>query len=96
MISIEEFPSEEFLAQYDPPIHPTEILGYFSGPTLMERSLENPWSQFPAKVVIFRKNIEKHAHNEQDLVEEMRITLLHELGHYLGLDEADLEERGLN
>ncbi len=47
------------------------------------------------QIVLFRRNIERVAEDEDDLLEELRITLLHETGHFFGLDEAELEGAGL-
>ena len=50
----------------------------------------------PAQIILFLENIwEMVEGDEQDFCEEVRITLIHELGHYLGLDEDELDERGL-
>ncbi|MCB9743036.1 MAG: metallopeptidase family protein [Alphaproteobacteria bacterium] len=95
-VILEEVPSEELLEQYDPPASPASLLGYFSGHSLMERSLHDPWSILPGAIVLFRRNLERYANNREQLLEELRITLFHEVGHFLGLDEADLEERGLD
>lgn len=94
-IMLEELPEAELLAQYDPPASPLELLGYFSGHSLMDRSLENPWSMLPPTIVLFRKNLERHAADRAELIEQLRVTLFHEIGHFLGLDEDDLERRGL-
>ncbi len=95
-ILLDEVPSDEVLREYDPPAFPTEMLGYFSGASLMERSLEDPWSQLPGSIVLFRCNLQRLASDHARLVEELRITILHEVGHFLGLDEHDLEQRGLD
>ena len=95
-IVLEEVPDEETLRQWDPPAPPGDILGYFSGSSLMERSIENPWSNLPSAIVLFRRNLERIAHDRKHLIEELRITVLHEVGHFLGLDEDDLEARGLD
>lgn len=95
-IILEEVPSEELLEQYDPPAPPTHILGYFSGTSLQERSLENPWSNLPGAIVLFRRNLSRYARDREELVEELRVTIFHEVGHFLGLDEDDLEKRGLD
>jgi len=47
------------------------------------------------QIVLFRRNIERVAEDEGELLEEIRITLLHETGHFFGLDEAELEGAGL-
>jgi predicted Zn-dependent protease with MMP-like domain len=51
----------------------------------------------PSQVILFLENIRDYAEGDDGVYrEEVRTTLLHELGHYLGLDEIDLEERGLD
>lgn len=94
-ILLEEVPSVETCMHFDPPANPAEILGYYSGVPLTERSIENPWSTLPSAIVLFRRNLSRLAHDSEQLIEELRITLFHEVGHYLGLDEDDLEDRGL-
>jgi len=51
----------------------------------------------PTRIILFLKNLwEFSGTDEATFTEEVRITYLHELGHYFGWDEEDLEERGLN
>jgi predicted Zn-dependent protease with MMP-like domain/Flp pilus assembly protein TadD len=47
------------------------------------------------QIVLFRRNIARVAEGDDELREEIRITLLHETGHFFGLDEAELEGAGL-
>ena len=47
------------------------------------------------QIGLFRRNIERVAEDEDELREEIRTTLLHETGHFFGLDEAELEGAGL-
>jgi predicted Zn-dependent protease with MMP-like domain len=95
-IRVEEVPSDELLASFDPPMRPTELLGCMSGPSIVERSVSDAWSALPASILLFRRNLMRVAHDPEELREELRVTLLHEIGHYLGLDEQDLEDRGLD
>ena len=95
-IYIDEVPSVDLLRQFDPPARPGEVLGCFTGHALTERSSDDPWSALPATIVLFRRNLMRLAHDEEMLHDELRITLLHEIGHFLGLDEEDLEHRGLD
>lgn len=95
-ILLEDVPDIDLCLQYDPPAPPGEILGYFSGMSLMDRSIENPWSNLPSAIVLFRRNLERIAWDRTRLLEELRITVFHEVGHFLGLDEDDLEARGLD
>ena len=47
------------------------------------------------QIVLFRRNIERIAEDEEEMREELRVTLLHETGHFFGLDESELEGAGL-
>ena len=47
------------------------------------------------QIILFRRNIERVAEDEDELREELRVTLLHETGHFFGLDESELEGAGL-
>lgn len=71
-----------------------ELLGLFVGPSFGE-ALETADPQ-PSAIRLFVENLRDEA--EDDPVrfrQEVRTTLLHEIGHYLGLDEDGLAERGL-
>jgi predicted Zn-dependent protease with MMP-like domain len=48
----------------------------------------------PDKITIYRKPLEQAFSEPQELEEEIRITVLHELAHYFGIDEGRLEELG--
>jgi predicted Zn-dependent protease with MMP-like domain/predicted Zn-dependent protease len=47
------------------------------------------------QIVLFRRNIARVAEGDDELREEIRVTLLHETGHFFGLDESELEGAGL-
>ena len=50
----------------------------------------------PPQVILFLENIWELAEGDEEIFcDEIRKTFLHELGHYFGLDEADLTQRGL-
>jgi len=71
-----------------------DTLGLFVG---------EPWAEagstavpLPAQVILFLENLRDYAAGADDVFrEEVRTTYLHELGHYLGLDEGQLTTRGL-
>ncbi len=76
-----------------------QLCGLYTGIPLTERSVTH--SGVPSDVIhIFRAGIlslatDYHGNlDEDELREQIRITILHELGHHHGLDEADLEELG--
>ena len=93
-VAVELLPSDEDLLSSDPPLSPT-ILGLFRGQALPHRELMNPADHFPATVLLYQKNLERFARSREELLEQIGITVLHEVGHLLGLDEDDLAERGL-
>ena len=73
---------------------PEDLLGLFVGdPFAVPEPDRGP---VPPRIFLFLDNLWDFA-GEEDAVfrEEVRITYLHEFGHYLGLDEEDLEARGL-
>ncbi|MCL6564879.1 MAG: metallopeptidase family protein [Acidobacteriia bacterium] len=76
------------------------LLGLFEGVPQTERSFFE-LETGPARIVLFRKNIETYAREaareqhrplEDVIREEVRLTVLHELGHYFGMSEAQLED----
>jgi predicted Zn-dependent protease with MMP-like domain len=93
-ISVEDVPSDEDLTSSKPPLSPL-ILGVFRGTPVGERSVFNAQDHFPASIVLYQRNLERFARTRDELIEQIGITLMHEVGHLIGLDEEDLWERGL-
>ena len=72
-----------------------DSLGLFTGPAFDEA--EHSISPVPAQIILFLENLWTFAGGDRETYrEEVHKTYLHELGHYLGLDEGDLTERGLD
>jgi predicted Zn-dependent protease with MMP-like domain len=69
------------------------LLGIYDGVPLTEQ-VDAPL-RLPGCVRIFKRNLEREAADRDHLIDELRVTLLHEVGHHLGWDEDDLEQRGL-
>jgi predicted Zn-dependent protease with MMP-like domain/Flp pilus assembly protein TadD len=86
-IIVDDFPSREFVLE-NPTLGP-QILGLFTG------NAHHAHHPMPTAIMLFRKNLEKIVGDRDELEMEIRKTLLHEIGHYLGLDEEDLKARGL-
>lgn len=87
-VHFEPAPNEAILADgYEP-----DLLGLFIGPPLAEPES----SPLPPQILLFLDNLWDYTGGDEQIYrQEIRTTYLHELGHYLGLDEIDLEERGL-
>lgn len=91
-VHVPDLPRAEDLCAYEWPADPC-LFGLYVGTPLPERSLGQV-PQLPDVICIYKRNLERMFHDRDDLVEEIRITVLHEIGHYLGMDEDLLEERG--
>ncbi|MER2562673.1 MAG: metallopeptidase family protein, partial [Myxococcaceae bacterium] len=77
----------------EPPLSPT-ILGLFRGPPLQEQCV--PADGDPCRsVALYRKNLGRAVKSREELIQQMRVTLLHEIGHLRGEDDGELAARGL-
>lgn len=65
-----------------------ELFGLYEGTPLDQRGVE--YGALPDRVTIYRGPIVRMAHTRREVVEQIRETVLHELGHHFGLDEDDL------
>ncbi len=95
-ILIEDEPTEDFLRQMGIPEDglPSDLCGAHWGVPLTEQSVGLAIEE-PERVYLFRGPILRLAGDEPGALEqEIRITLLHELGHHFGLDDDDLDELG--
>lgn len=94
-ILIEELPDGHLVRQEN--ISP-QVLGLFVG---VPHSLPDgtPWNTDPTaeptRILLFKRNLEKVAQSHDQLVEQIQITVKHEIGHYLGLDDDELDRLGL-
>jgi predicted Zn-dependent protease with MMP-like domain len=73
----------------EPPDYMPDTMGLYEGTPLIHR-----WSDdiaLPDQITIFKGSIERACRTEKEIEHEVRVTVLHEVGHYFGLDEAQLE-----
>jgi predicted Zn-dependent protease with MMP-like domain len=70
------------------------LLGLYRGVPLPQRSV---WSfhPYPDIIHIFQRNIERICRTEEEIIEQVRQTVMHEIGHHFGMDEEQLRELGL-
>jgi len=90
-ILLEDFPSRELMAAEN--VSP-QILGLFVGSPRTEMSATSQALDLD-RVLLFVKNHEKICRDREDLIEQIQVTVRHEIGHYLGLDEEDMDRLGL-
>jgi predicted Zn-dependent protease with MMP-like domain len=70
-----------------------ELLGLYEGVPLVERGADDVFLQ-PDRITLFFEPLAASARTEEELRHEIRVTLVHELGHFFGFDEDELAERG--
>ncbi len=105
---VEDGPSEAILEEFGiPPEHADELCGLHSGVGITERSVED-LPELPDTITIYRQGILALAGGwtsgvddsgdpvggEEKVSAEIRITILHEVGHHFGLSEEDLDKLG--
>lgn len=89
-VSFEPYPNADLVADGLEP----DILGLFVGAD--HGGILDDAPPFPPQILLFLENILDQAEGDESLYrEEVRLTYLHELGHYLGWDEEEIARRGL-
>ncbi len=75
-----------------PPVKPGHLLlGVYVGVPRTQRSVFDLKVE-PDHIVLFQKNIEAVCRNDEEIREQVQRTVIHELGHYFGLDEDALKD----
>jgi tetratricopeptide (TPR) repeat protein len=85
---VTDLPQVSDLVATDPPLSPG-ILGLFRPPA------ETAPADAKATIVLYRRNLARAAHSDEELHREVRDTLMHEVGHLNGEDDEQLRDRGL-
>ncbi len=88
VIAVEEEPTEDDCVLTDTP-DDEELFGIYRGPMRTEMT----WSDLPglpSEIAIFRGPILRCTRNNREAVKEIKDTVVHELGHYFGLDDEEM------
>jgi predicted Zn-dependent protease with MMP-like domain len=90
VIAVEEEPTDEDLESLedDDDDADGELLGIYRGVALSERTHDMPL--LPDEIAVFRGPINRVARTRDDAVDEVRETVIHELGHYFGLGDDEM------
>ena len=90
-IRAEDFPSGEDAGWTG--VQRSELLGIFVGAAYQAKgSFFDIPAPLPDSIILYQKNIEAICNSEDQLIEEIRLTLVHEVGHYFGMSEEDLAQ----
>ena len=90
-VIVEDNPSDELLERMEIPEEDT-LFGLYEGTPLTERGFESPL--YPDRIWIFQRPIEEECDSEKEIKEEIKVTIVHEVAHFFGLDDDYLEELG--
>jgi len=92
-IVIDDLPSRDQLR--DNELDPDDTLyGLYEGVPRTEYGAD--WVAAPNRITLFRLPLEEDFPDPDDLADEVRITVIHELAHHLGIDDDRLEELGID
>ena len=81
------------LVEDDAPEHDPDLLGLYDGIALTER-FGDPMMELPDRIFIFRKNLLDMCESPEELEDEVRITVVHEVAHHIGIDDDRLHDLG--
>src|SRR3990170_2146449 len=70
------------------------LFGLYVGIPLTKRGRHYSMT-VPDTILVYQHTHERHCRNDDEIVEQVRQTVLHEVGHYLGIDEDRLQELGI-
>jgi len=96
----DEMKNVAVVVEDEPPAHvleemeiepPDSLYGLYQGTPLPERSFSAP-IQFPDRITLYQKPIEEDCEDEDEIRAVIGETLIHEVGHYFGLSEEEIEE----
>ena len=91
VVIVEDRPSEAFLDDMEITSGDT-LFGLYEGTPLTERGFDTPLH--PDRIWIFQGPIEEECESEEEITEEIKTTIVHEVAHFFGLDDEYLEELG--
>jgi predicted Zn-dependent protease with MMP-like domain len=80
------------LVEDEPPADDPDLLGVYDGVSLTERGTDH--TGLPDRITIFRRPLLEMCTDDDELVREVRITVVHEIAHHFGIDDARLHELG--
>ena len=83
-----------FLIEDEPPTHEPDLLGVYDGTPLTERGDSWAMGSLPDRITLFQGPLQRMCEDLQELLEEIAVTVVHEIAHHFGIDDARLHELG--
>lgn len=82
------------LVEDEPPAGSPSLLGVYEGTPLTERDGWWAAGSLPDRITIFRGPLSRMCDDPQQLIDQITITVIHEIAHHFGIDDAQLAELG--
>jgi predicted Zn-dependent protease with MMP-like domain len=89
-VHVEDYPDDEIAESVG--MRKNDLLGLFRGSGYANPGFFDIPLPLPDSIILYQKNIESICNSRERLLEEIRITLVHEVGHYFGLSDDDLAQ----
>jgi predicted Zn-dependent protease with MMP-like domain len=80
------------LVEDEPPADEPDLLGVYEGVSLTERTSDH--TGLPDRITVFRRPLLEMCETPEELVREVRITVVHEIAHHFGIDDDRLHDLG--
>jgi len=80
------------LVEDEPPADEPDLLGVYEGVSLTERTADH--TGLPDRITVFRRPLLEMCETPEELVREVRITVVHEIAHHFGIDDGRLHDLG--
>lgn len=88
-VVVEEEPPRDVLDDFELESE-DDLLGLYHGSSLDSESFFQPGGSLPARISLYRGPLLRLCRTRKDLIQEIRDTLVHELGHHVGLDDEEM------
>lgn len=92
-IVVQKRPSRRQLKEMELDEHEDVLYGLYEGVPLPERSSFDP-PTLPDKITLFAEPLVQDFPDPEDLKEQIRLTVIHEIAHYFGMDDDQIEKLG--
>lgn len=90
VITVADEPSDRYPGELG-----SEVLGYYDGVSLRERGFDyGAFAEMPDTITVFKGPHERLPGSREDILAEVRKTVVHEVGHYFGMDEQQVDDMG--
>lgn len=83
-----------FLVEDEPPADDPDLLGVYEGVPLTERGDAWAAGALPDRILLFRGPLTRMCADDEELTEEIAVTVVHEIAHHFGIDDEALHELG--